>query len=75
MRALPLKAWEQTMPYYRLYHVRRERFTGVEDFDAEDDVQAVRHAQTLNGSSTAELWCGGRRIKVFVPRSDRSSTG
>jgi hypothetical protein len=55
------------MPYYRLYHVERDHFAGVDDFEADDDVQAVRHAETLNGSATAELWCGKRKIKLFHP--------
>jgi hypothetical protein len=55
------------MPYYRLYHVKKDHFAAVDDFEAEDDVQAVRHAQTLNGTSTAELWSGARRIKIFRP--------
>ena len=57
------------MPYYRLYHVKDDHFAGVDDFEAEDDVQACRHAQTLNGSSTAELWSGKRKIKVFEPQA------
>lgn len=55
------------MPYYRLYHVQHDHFAGVDDFEAEDDVQAVRHAETLNGTATAELWCGRRKIKTFKP--------
>ena len=59
-----------SMPYYRLYHVRQSHFAGVDDFQAEDDVQAVRHAETLNGTSTAELWCGARKINTFLPSAD-----
>ena len=55
------------MPYYRLYHVKQDHFAGVDDFEAVDDVQACRHAETLNGPATAELWCGKRKIKVFKP--------
>lgn len=58
------------MPFYRLYHVKGGRFEGVDDFEADDDVQAVRHAETLNGTSIAELWSGKRKIKVFQPASD-----
>lgn len=55
------------MPYYRLYHIKRDRFAGVDDFEVDDDVAAVRHAATLNGSGSAELWCGKRKIKAFEP--------
>ena len=63
------------MPYYRLYHVRNDHFAGVDDFEAEDDVRAVRHAGTLNGTSAAELWCGPRKIKTFVPNADAAGGG
>ena len=59
------------MPYYRLYHVKQDHFAGVDDFEAEDDVQACRHAETLNGTATAELWSGKRKIKVFQPLAGR----
>jgi hypothetical protein len=55
------------MPYYRLYHVKHDHFAGVDDFEAVDDVQAVRHAGSLDGTATAELWCGKRKIKTFKP--------
>jgi len=55
------------MPYYRLYHIEKDHFAGVDDFEADDDVRAIRHARTLNGTSTAELWSGKRKIKLFRP--------
>ena len=58
------------MPYYRLYHVKKDRFAGVDDFEAGDDVQAVRQAAALNGTATAELWCGARKVKTFVSSPD-----
>jgi hypothetical protein len=58
------------MPYYRLYHVEQDHFAGVDEFEAEDDVQAVRHAKALNGPATAELWCGKRKVKTFTPMAD-----
>ena len=58
------------MPYSRPYHVRQSHFSGVDDFETEDDLKAVRHAATLDGTSTAELWCGARKIKTFVPSAD-----
>jgi hypothetical protein len=57
------------MPYYRLYHVKRDHFAGVDDFEAEDDVQACRHAEALDGMSTAELWSGKRKVKTFKPNA------
>lgn len=63
------------MPYYRLYHVEQDHFAGVDDFHAGDDVEAVRHAATLNGTSKAELWCGARKIKTFVPDADPPTCG
>lgn len=58
------------MPYYRLYHVKDDSFAGVDDFDAPDDVQAVKHAETLNAGATAELWSGKRKVKTFEPGAD-----
>jgi hypothetical protein len=55
------------MPYYRLYHVRGGHFAGVDDFEADDDVAAVRQAVQLDAAATAELWCGKRKIKSFKP--------
>ena len=63
------------MPYYRLYHIKHDRFAGVDDFEVADDVAAVRHAATLNGSATAELWCGKRKIKTFEPAPDPARGG
>jgi hypothetical protein len=54
------------MPYYRLYHVKDDNFAGVDDFEAED-VQACRHATSLNGTATAELSSGKRKNKGVQP--------
>jgi hypothetical protein len=53
------------VPYYRLYHVKDDHFAGVDDFEAPDDLQAIHHAKTLDGTAAAELWCGKRKIKTF----------
>jgi len=58
------------MAYCRLYHIKQDRFARVDDFEAEDDVAAVRHAETLNGTAFAELWCGKRKIKLFSLHTD-----
>ena len=55
------------MPNYRLYLIRDDHFAGVDAFDAEDDVQAVRQAAMLGGRAAAELWSGKRRVKRFRP--------
>jgi len=56
------------MAYYRLYHVETDPLCGVSDFEADDDERAAQFAATLNGSSTAELWCGTRKVGQFRPR-------
>jgi len=63
------------MPYYRLYHVKGDHFAGVDDFEADDDVHAVRHAAGLGGTVTAELWCGKRKIKTFRPAANSATGG
>ena len=71
MRALPPdRSGGSEMPYYRLFHVRQGHYANVDDFEASDDVQAVRHAATLSGTSTSDLWCGARKIKTFTPSAD-----
>lgn len=57
------------MPCYRLYHVRNDHFAGVDEFEAADDVTAVRHADKLDRPATAELWCGKRKVKLFRPEN------
>jgi hypothetical protein len=62
------------VPYYRLYLIKNDHFAGVDAFEAEDDVQAVRQAGILGGRAAAELWSGKRRVKLFSPES-RDSKG
>jgi hypothetical protein len=57
------------MPYYGLYHVN-DRFAGVDDFEADDDVRAVRQAKSFKGTANAELWCGARKVTTFKPTTD-----
>ena len=64
----PFDSGEGALPYYRLYHVRNDHFAGVDEFQAADDAEAIRHAETLGGSSTAELWSGKRKVKLFKAR-------
>ena len=55
------------MPDYRLYHLKQNKFVGVDEFDAPDDAQARRIAKPLNGTAVSELWEGGRKIVTFQP--------
>lgn len=56
------------MPYYRLYfldphsgHINR-----FEEYDAIDDVKAIRLAERRVGDGPLELWSGRRKIGCFV---------
>ena len=51
--------------YYRLYMLGTVdgRFVGIEEIEAEDDVDAVRLAERHAGRQPLELWCGKRRVK------------
>lgn len=53
------------MPEYRLYHFKRERIQRAENITAADDLDAIARAETLIDGQLAELWRGGRRLKVF----------
>ena len=53
------------MAYYRLYHLNEGHFSHFDDFEAEDDVRAVRWARPLAGDHEAELWSRARRVKLF----------
>lgn len=58
------------MPYYRLYHIKQNRFVGVDDFEAEDDTQAMRNAKPARGAEALELWEGRRKIRTFQPEGE-----
>ena len=53
------------MNYYRLYYVKGGHFAGFDGFSADDDVTAVREAETLAEARHAELWCGKRKVRTF----------
>lgn len=42
------------------------RFVGFEEIEAQDDVEAVRLAESFVGSQPLELWCGKRKVKSFA---------
>jgi hypothetical protein len=51
------------MPSYRLYYLNQMgRIQRAEEFDAEDDVRAVRRVSDRAAGAPIELWCEGRRI-------------
>ena len=50
------------MAYYRLQHFRNGTRSFQEEFEASDDVQAVRTAEALAGERSAELWSGTRLV-------------
>ena len=51
------------MPTYRLYYLNQlGRIQRAEEFDAEDDVRAVRRVTDRAAGAPIELWCEGRRI-------------
>ena len=56
------------MAYYRLYRLSAAdgKFVGFEEFEAEDDVDAVRQAEAFLGRQPLELWCGKRKVKSFA---------
>jgi hypothetical protein len=58
------------MAYYRLYLLSGPdgRFVGFEEFDAADDLEAVRLAAAHCGPQPLELWCGKRKVKSFPAR-------
>lgn len=55
------------LAYYRLYMLgsAEGRFIGFEEFDAVDDVEAVKLAEPHVGARPLELWCGKRKVKSF----------
>jgi hypothetical protein len=57
------------MAYYRLYHIKGAHFSGFEEIDAADDAQAIDVAEQLSGTGSAELWCGGHKIKRIATKT------
>jgi hypothetical protein len=55
--------------YYRLYLLAEPggTFVGFEEFEAQDDIEAVRVAEGHVGAQALELWCGKRKIRTFAP--------
>ena len=57
------------MSYYRLYFRGGSTggFTGVQELDAIDDVEASAKAEQYAGERIMELWCGTRQVRSFAP--------
>jgi hypothetical protein len=53
------------MANYRLYSLSPEgHIQRVEDFEADDDAEAIAEAGR-RGYAPKELWCGGRRLRQW----------
>ena len=57
------------MAYYRLYHIRGALFSGFEEIEAADDAVAIDAAERFTGTGSAELWCGGHKVKRIVTKT------
>jgi hypothetical protein len=61
------------MTNYRLYSLSPEgHIQRVEDFEADDDGDAIAEA-SRRGYAPKELWCGSRRIQQW-PCQERADT-
>lgn len=58
------------MANYRLYHIKGAHFSGFDEIEAANDAQAIAQAERLGGDGSAELWCGGHKIRRLSPRRD-----
>ncbi|MDP8994245.1 MAG: hypothetical protein M3N07_04550 [Pseudomonadota bacterium] len=58
------------MPYYCLYFInpRSGRIDRLNEFEAADDLEAIRMASGEAGAQPLELWCLGRKVHHFAPR-------
>lgn len=60
------------MPYYRLYFIDPDgAIDSVEEFSAEDDVEAVRISRDVRPVQAAELWCRARIVEALAPIGGR----
>jgi hypothetical protein len=55
------------MAYYQLHHYSAGRdFDHTDRFEAEDDASALIKAEAKLSGEEMELWCGHRRVQLFV---------
>lgn len=61
------------MSYYRLYFWsnRTGRIERFEEFEAQDDIQALGMVEPRLGDQISELWNGSRKVRKFDPASSR----
>ena len=59
------------MAYYRLYVMSRggSHIEAFEEIDAADDAEAAGRAAARLGAKPLELWCRGRKVERFEPRT------
>ena len=52
------------MVYYRLYHLRGANFEveSFDEFEAEDDRNAIAESEARRGLKPMELWSGHRKV-------------
>ena len=72
------KGGTQQMAWYRMYFLASERIGGRQDFEADEDVAAIRIAHVLHDTcsdicQSFELWQGNRQIRAQQPQP-RDST-
>jgi len=53
------------MAYYRLYqlHGARNEVGSFEEFDADDDAEAIARGETYRRLNPMELWSGHRKVR------------
>ena len=54
------------MASYVLYCLDGIRLVRDERFEADDDASAIHRSKLFQRDNAAELWCEGRRVKVFA---------
>lgn len=64
----------EIVAYYRLYVLSGPsgRFVGFEEFEAADDVEALRRADGFIGDQPLELWCGSRKVRSIPAAAART---
>ena len=53
------------MTYYRLYFMSGAHVVNADGFEADDDRQAIRHAEDQADHYSVELWRGRRKMGLF----------
>ncbi|HEY1605493.1 MAG TPA: hypothetical protein VGF77_07820 [Allosphingosinicella sp.] len=53
------------MADYVLYCLDGSKLVRCERFAAANDENAVRESRRRQGSQTAELWCGPKKVRMF----------